>query len=190
MPTASLSFEQRYYFCGMFTTTTVKNDLCTVYQRNKKWTFFDGPSYYSLGIHNKLPMAGSGSGDGFIWDIMRPALYSDDGTAISSYWTTKDYTLGAPFNEKALQEMWVDAGYNTYTSSITIGYAANRGSTFTAKDVHLSPSSGFVSTWISLASGFDLGKYFRFKFSNSTNDHYFKLNSFSALVEKKETTHD
>ena len=190
VPAASLGFEQRYYLCGMYSTTTIKNDLCAVYQRNKKWTLFDGPSYYSIGLYNKIPTAGSGNGDGYLWNIMRPDLYSDDGAAISAYWITKDFSLGAPFNVKTLYEIWTDAKYNTYASSVTIGFAPNKGSSFTSKDVNLNPSSGFVSTFMTLDDGYKDGKYFKFKLSNSTNDHYMKVNSVSAILEKKATTHD
>lgn len=190
VPAASFGFEQRYGLCAMFSTTTIKNDRCAVYQRNQKWTFFDGPSYYSIGMFDKIPTAGSGNGDGLVWQILRPNLYNDDGTAINAYWTTKDFTLGSPFNEKVLHEMWVDAAYNTYASSVTVGYSANRGTSFTSKDIDLHPARGYVSTFLTLDNGYDLGKFFKFKFSNSGNDQYLKINSFSALMEGKTITHD
>lgn len=182
-PVASLVWDHRYHLCVMNSSTTVLNDRCWVYQRNKRWTHFDGPNYSALTLFNNEPLAGSAGTDGAIDKIMRPGIYSDKGVAIDAYWETPNYTWEQPNHHKTLRNLWFDAEYNS-GGTLDVGYALNRGTVFTSTSTTLDSTSGYVAKRVeNLVDGYAKGRYIRLRFGNDILDKYFRLNTVTIYGE-------
>lgn len=190
-PVASLAYDHRYYLSVMLSSTATNNDATLVWQKNQKWTKFAGPQYYSMGSYNNLPIAGTALTGSEIWRIVVEGLYGDDGDPIDAYWVSKDFTYQAPNQSKALNEIWVDATNDPNAASfgaaysIDVGYSADKSSVFTSSTVAIAASASFVNAKVPMPAGWALGKYFRFKFSNSTADEYFRINGYTTYTEKQ-----
>ena len=177
VPVASMVWDHRYHLCVINSSSTLINDRCWVYQRNKKWTHFDGPNYASLAIFNNEPIAGSANTDGKIFKIMRPGVYNDDGVAIDAYWNTGNYTFDSAMAQKKLNEIWIDAGYNS-GGTLNVGYSLNKSSVFTSTDTALDTTTNYVAKRVEgLIGDYDTGRYIGFRFKNSTIDSGFNLNT-------------
>ena len=182
-PVASLVWDHRYHLCVMNSSTTAKNDRCWIYQRNKRWTHFDGPNYSALTLFNNEPLAGSANTDGAIDKIMRPGLYNDKGVAIDAYWETPNYTWEQPNHTKTLRNVWIDAEYNS-GGTLDIGYAMDRGTVFTSTTTALDSTAGYVSKRVeNLVDGYAKGRYVRLRFGNDIFDKYFRLNTVTIYGE-------
>jgi len=180
---ASLVWDHRYHLCVMNSISTLVNDRCWVYQRNKRWTHFDGINYSALTLFDNKPLAGSAGTDGAIDKIMRPGVYSDKGVAIDAYWETPDYTWEQPNHHKTLRNLWLDAEYNS-GGTLDVGYALNRGTVFTSTATTLDSTAGYVSKRVeNLVDGYAKGRYIRLRFGNDILDKYFRLNTVTIYGE-------
>lgn len=188
---ASGYLNHRYWLCGAFSTFTFVNDGCLVWQQNKKWTTWKGPSpgaiapYY---VGNTLIM-GSGNTDSTLWKMMQPGVYTDSGTAITAYWTTKDYTFGSPFQQKSIREIWTDA-YAIAGGSMTVSYTVDKSTVSVARVINLDSKAAFISKKVPIDASFILGKFLRFNFSDATAGQYMRLNNFSAFGDIKARLND
>lgn len=184
-PVASGFINHRYFLCAEFATTATENDRCLILQKNNKFIYWTGAAPASMGLFDSNLIVGDASGTGYVWKIMQDNVYQDDGAAINGYWTSKQFTLDRPFQQKILHESWIDATPISSTT-LTIGYAVDRASVFISSTVSFGGSPSYIAKRVPLAAGFTLGKYLQFKFSNSTIDQYFKLNDYMFLTEFKD----
>lgn len=178
LPLASFFHNHRYGLSVMLSSTAVRNDAVLVYQRNKKWTVFDGPSYSAFTIFNNEPIAGDGGTGGYIWKILQDDLYNDDGTAINAYWNTPDFTMDMPGQQKDLTKVWIDAGYKA-DSRLYVGWSVNKDTIFTSTSTALDSSANYINKRVEgLLDGYASGRYLKLQYGNgSVLDNYFKLNS-------------
>jgi hypothetical protein len=186
-PVASGYLDHRYYLCATVSSTSLVNDACLVLQKNNRWTTWTGPNIGAMASFDNDLVVGSADTDSRVWKIMQDGVYQDDGEAINAFWTTKDFTFGTPFQEDIVHEVWIDAAYVS-SSTITMGYAANRGSSFSNKSIDLDDVADYVNERVSLDKGYVQGRYFKLKFSNSTLDERFKINAFQIFSENKART--
>jgi len=174
----------------MNSSTTLVNDRCWVYQKNRKWTHFDGPNYSALELFNNEPLAGSANTDSYVYKIMRPGIYSDNGVAIDAYWETPDFTWEQPNHMKTLRDVWIDADYDS-GGVLSVGYAMNKSSVFTSTTTTLDSTVGYVSKKVdNLVDGYALGRYVRLRFGNDILDRYFRLNTSTMYGEVNPLTSD
>ncbi len=197
-PVASGVDNRRYFLCLTISTTATNNDTCIIRQQNGKWVTWAGPSIGSMGMYDNNLIIGDGSTSGKIWKVMQSGVYSDDATAIDSQWVSADYTNGVIFNDKVLHEMWVDA-MPTALSSVTVSYQVNKSSAFVDYQFYLDNGQpvnpnltpigmalyGQINKFIPLGNGYDVGKYVRFKFSDSILGNYWRINNFLAYIENE-----
>lgn len=197
IPVASATLDRRYYLCVAISTSASAPDTCLIRQKNGKWvTWTNGGTIGSMGIYNYQIVAADGGTSSNIWEIMQPNVYSDNGVAINSIWTSADETDNLPFNDKTYYGTLIDA-QPVQGSSVTFSYAVNKTNTFNsqtfttdngqaldpAKPV-LGSQLGNISMWqpaIS-GSGYNTGKYIRSQFSDSTLQNYFRINSYTTLL--------
>lgn len=184
-PLASGFVNHRYFLCGQFSATATTNDKCLMLQRNNKWIPWVGPAPGAMGLFNNNLVVGDGGTNSYVWKIMQDNIYQDDGSAINSYWTTKDFTYDKPFQQKILHELWLDSIYQS-SATLTVGYATDKSSTWTTRTTNLGSVANIANKRIPLTTGYTLGKYLKFQFSNSTIDQYIKLNGYMPLVELKD----
>lgn len=189
VPLASGFIDHRYFLCAMFSTAAVINDGCIVFMQNGKWTRWTGVSPGAMTLYNTDLIVGSGDTDSNVYKIMQPNVYDDAGSAIAAYWVTKDFVFGSPYENKALTEMWIDA-YRVANGSMTVSYAANKSSTWIDKTINLDSQTFYISKRVPIAAGTPLGKFFRFKFADSTVFKYMRLNDFGIWTQRKERLAD
>lgn len=187
LPMASAVLSHRYFLSVQLSSASTANDKVLVWQRNKKWMKFAGPSYASMAVFDNNVVAGTGGTDGAVWKTLQPGVYRDDTAAIAAYWVSKDFNWQAPNQRKALEQVWVDAQPETATT-LAVGYAADRDTTYISTTTSLTASTTSVNSLVPLVDGYALGKYFRFKLSNSTIDQGFRLNGYQVYAEIKERT--
>ena len=176
--TAASSFYNGRYFLSVTTSpASVKNDTTLVWQKNKKWTVFNGPSYGAMAVFDNNIHAGDASTNSYVWKIMQPNVYTDDGAGIASKWVTKDFGFGEAIQYKSLSDIWIEAQTSSDTI-LNIGFAANKNENFTSKNYDIGKTTGVIVRRIpGLVDGFALGKYFKFVVSNSQPGRTFKFNS-------------
>ena len=186
-PMASASLEQRYFLCAAFSSTTLVNDQCWIYQRNHKWVPSQGKNISALDLFDGT-LYGGNADDPSVYKMMQKDVYSDDGSAVSSYWVSKDFMF-APngrdwaTGEKVLNQVWVDAGFSTSTI-INVGYAPNKSSTYRTGSLNLG-TGDYVNRQVPFSEGYGLGKHFRFKFSHDTADQTYQVNGYTIYGEPK-----
>lgn len=179
-PGASLVHDHRYIMCVNVSTAATANDSCEIYQRNNEWTRLTGKSIGSLALYDGDPTAGSGQSDSTIWRIMRRGVYNYGGSAINSYWKTKDFSVDRIHSDKTLRELWVDAEAES-GSSIDVGYTVNRATSTVTETVELDTETDYVNERVPFDQGFARGRYLRFKLSNTDLDEFFKVNVLSIF---------
>lgn len=184
-PVASGYDKHRYFLCVQISSTSTSNDKCLVYQKNNKWTNWAGPSVYSMGRFDNNLIAGDASTDSKVWKIMQDDVYNFDGSPISAYWISKDFTLDAPFNDKILHEIWVDSVRQS-SATLNVSYAVNRSTSFVSYGYNLHDTADMSIKRIPLDAGYERGKYLKFKLSNSTLDHNFGINEYLFLAEPQD----
>lgn len=194
---SSAAIDRRYYLCLPLSTgtATTATQNCMVRQKNNKWVFWRGPTVGAMGTYNYNAIAGDGGTSGKVWKIMQPGSYDDDGSTISAYWVSADWTDNLVFNRKTLHEMWVDA-MAVAKSSVTMAYAVDKSSQWNNYTFYLdngqAPSvgnlpsvgavNGVINKWVPIAKGYDMGKYIRVKFSDSTQS-YFRIPDYLLFIE-------
>ena len=132
-----------------------------------------------MGIYDNTLYAGDGSSNSYAWKILQNNIYNDDGDAISSEWTTKDFTFDAPAKFKVFSDLWLEADSSTGTT-LSVGYAKDRSPSFKFSSVDLWQTSHTINARVPIFDGYDLGKYFKFKFSNAQKDQNFKVHSLTG----------
>lgn len=172
-PVASLFYEGDY-FAAVSTKSVTANDTIFVYDRNNKWSPpYTGLNCYSLALYNQQAFCGS-SLAGDIFRIQVDGVYSDNGSAIDSFWKSKEFDFGYTMTDKTMKKYFVTAKYNA-TSSVTFAYGINRGAT-TSASLNLASTSGFFRQVIPTPSlTYNRGISHSFSFRNSTIDQYFDV---------------
>lgn len=183
-PLASLYDDHRYILCANTSTSTVINDLCLVWQKNKKWIPFSGQSWGALARFNNYAIAGDGSTASKVWKILDPMYLNDDGVAINAYWETKDFDYALPNQIKVPMKLWLEAD-NIDTSFLTVGFETDKGSIFTEDTIDLAQSAYLNTNVSSIFDGFALGKYLKFRFSDNTLNSTFRLNAYTVYYDSK-----
>lgn len=100
-----ISWEDRYYVSVSTDNTSAKNDTILVYQKNKDWTKYSFGADSFVNYYDKL-YYGKSDNNGYIYRMEVPNVYSDNGTAYTSYWTTKKLSVH-PVWKLNLHTAWV-----------------------------------------------------------------------------------
>ncbi len=174
----SMFFDQDSYWALSISSPT-GNDSIFIFDQNRAWTkYTDLPVFY-MSLYRTRPYFGS-SEAGDIVRFQVTDLYTDfDGGAIDAYWISKDFDMGFPLTPKTLLRYYITAGYST-TSNLDFSYGPNRGSLFlTSHD--LDSLLGFYRSSIKPSSyTYSEGLQHRFKFSDDTNNSYFRVLSITG----------
>ena len=180
---ASIFYDGRYYLAVNTSTSATKNTLVIVYQRNKKWTFFDGLSLSTLNLYDLKPYAGSGFTDSKIWRIMNEGTYYDDNNvAINAYAITKDFQFDGQNNNKILRNFYVES-YPNVSGVLSMAYSIDKSTVIYTSTQNVTAASGFNDEIKGMFPGFAKGRYFRFKFSNAILNEYLKLDAYTVFGE-------
>ncbi len=148
-----------------------------------------------MGSYNNNMIAAAGGTSSYVWQIMQPGVYQDDGQPINAQWVSEDFTDGIIFNNKILHEIWVDAT-PVQGSSVTASYQTDKQSGYVDYQFSVDNGQGLnptlpvpveqygsINKWIPLDSGFAVGRYLRIKISDNQLNDYFRVNSYMMLVE-------
>lgn len=139
----------------------------------------DGMTVYSLPsngfyVRNESLYFGSSNG-GYIYKF--GTTDNDAGSAINAYWKSKDFVLGAPFQDKEAVNVSL-AAKTVSNSSMTVTYTLN-GSTSTAYSVSFNSSNGFIKSNKNLPLG-KIGQTFNIQFGNNAADQSFDVYALQA----------
>lgn len=143
--------------------------------QNNGMTLYDIPSngFY---VRNENLYFGSSEG-GYIYKYGDSD--SDNGSAINSYWKSKDYVLGSPFQDKEITNISL-AVKAVNNSSMTVTYTIN-GSSQTSYVSPLSSSSGklFIKNNKNLPFG-KIGQTLNIQFGNNAADQFYEVYGLQA----------
>ena len=186
-PPASGVNQRRYFLSITTISSSQNNDLVLVYQKNDKWTYFRGPSYFSMGEYDDNLLAGDSSTNSYVWKTMQPGVYNDDGVPIEAYWVTKDFTGDnafqmAQFRYKHLNGIWVQAD-SIAGSSVTVSYAVDKSPNYTDRTLNLNLTSNVITRHIPIAAGYAKGRFFRFKLENMDLDDYMRIHGLIGVYD-------
>ena len=167
------------YFCSVAIDSTTINDTILVYDRNGSWTKYKDLNAYCLTIYNQDPYLGSAD-DGTIarFQASDKETWTDyTGNAISSYWISKDFDLNSPLRDKTITRYYITAEYGL-NAVATFEYGVERGDlsaeSFSGLDLDLYPNF-YKETVIPSSLTYKRGVSNYFKFSDSTDDNYFRI---------------
>lgn len=178
---ASLTYDG-HYLLSVSTNSATANHLTLMYQKNKKWTALEGQSYGAMSVYNNKPIAGDGQNSSEIWYLLQDGVKSYNGTAIDSWWQTKDYTLGSVNNHKVINRMWVNAEGNG-VNELDISWQADRNGTWYSTSTALSGTSFVIREVDGLFETYNLARQARFKFAADEIDKDFRLKIFSLYYD-------
>jgi len=146
---------------------------------NQAWTLYDiaANGFYVKG--NSLYFGSATSGKVFKYGDTD----NDNGSAINSYWKSKDFFGSDPFTENEYRKMSVSAKM-VENSSMTLIYTTN-GSSSTAYTIPLySASSNFIKNNRNLPAGRS-GAYLNVQVGNNAADQYWELFGVGYTYEPK-----
>lgn len=98
-------FNDAYYLAVNTTTADSRNDCMLVLQKNGDWTRYDNNAACLAVYRNKL-YYGDSRDTGFMYRMEVPNLYTDNGAAYSSYWTSKKININ-PLYKVMMKELWI-----------------------------------------------------------------------------------
>ena len=176
-PLAASVVDDHRYIASVSHNSSTENDITYIWQKNKKWVTSD-KAYNSMSLYNNIPLAGDTSAASRIWRIMDTSATSFDGTAISSYWTTKAYTFGQLNNHKVINRVWIAAD-NSGLTALNLAWQANRNGVWNSANTTLVAPSFINKEFEGLFETQYPGRQFNFRFSASELSRYFRIKFFS-----------
>lgn len=156
-------------------------DITLIYDpRFNTWLKYDFPFIGPTTVNNKIYFGDASAGNVYLW----PSGSTDNGTAITSYWKSKDFTSGSPFSEKIYRSLSLMAKTET-GSNMDITYIVD-GITSTSYNVSLTESSNrtYINNNRLLPSG-TFGTVWNIQFGNDDADAPFEMLSLGYDYETK-----
>jgi len=176
-PRGASVVDNHRYIASVAHDSESENDFTYIWQKNKKWVFSD-QGYGALGIYNDRPLGSATDITSKLWYIMDEKALSFDGTAINSYWETKNYPLGSLNNHKVINRIWINADGDG-VQDFGVAWQANRDGVWHSTTTSLAGSDFIVKEVEGLFETRYLGRQYKFKLSGSELDKYFRLKLFS-----------
>jgi hypothetical protein len=131
------------------------------------------------------PTIAIGHSDGIV--TKRQGIYNDNGTAIDSYWISKDYTAADfGFDNPSILMRWQGIEVIAKGTAVDVYYSIDGGSTWVSIG-ELTLLSDYQTDDAPGKLYFDvISSKIRFKFANSDDDSYFALKQFLPVATKRE----
>ena len=164
-PGASMVHDHRYWQC--VTTSSVRNDICFVLQKNNEWTQFTSTAVGALALYDNRPLLGAGFGSSKIWKVMETGEKNFDGQAILAHWITPDFFMQD--QDATLRELWFEADPSSATS-LTIAYSLDKSTSYVSSTIELGRNNAFIEERVPIAAGYAKGKYLRLRISNGDSN--------------------
>jgi len=181
MTPSSIVYKDRYYLSVIGNTGSSTNDTILIYDKNGQWVKHSG-SVGSMCIYRGgLYYGDSTKGQVYSEDVN--GVYSDDGLAYDSYYTTKmfDFREQDPINSlrnKVFNELWTRL---TYQPSGTLdvlyqldGVVGNWTKLYT---LNMNEFNGISVQKINFQN-YPTSKFIQLKFENNTATDYFNLKAY------------
>ena len=174
-------FKNRLHYCAQSSSATY-NDTCFVLDRNGAWSKWSGVNARHLNVVNQnFVMGGSTeTSGGFVYKLYDTD--SDDGSAISAFYETKDHPLGKIQNIKAVDRVYLI--HKPEATTLSVGINADGGLRTQSYDVSLSTPSAFGVKKIQTTSPIN-GNSFRIKFSNNAASKPWEVHGYGISYEDK-----
>lgn len=175
---ASIWWNQGYYLALSVSSQTI-DDTIFVYDQNGAWTKYTGLPVRSMWTYRNRPYIGLG-GDGYLVRFQEPGTFRDyNGSAISAFWTSKNFDLGYPITGKSLLRYYLTGDALT-GSNVTFSYGVDRG-TLTGTSYSLNQTGFFKQVVKPSSLTYSEGVQHRFKLSDSTLDGQMTIVSVTGL---------
>lgn len=171
------TYHQGSYISAVAISSDTGNDRMLVYDKNGAWTMYSFPAYTLARYRNKPYFGSNLQGD--IVRFQADGIYNDyDGSAINSYWVSKDFDFGYPLTDKTITRYYVTANYRALSDCV-FEWGVNRG-TLTSESpmglLDLDLTSGFFRKSIVPSSlTYKRGITHRFKVSDSDLSDQFDI---------------
>lgn len=166
----SVDKDHRIQWSVIEGTATVPNKTYIYDTRFDTWLKYDIPFDAAVTVGDTLYFGGVSTGVVYQY----PSGNTDDGSAITAYWKSKDFTSGNIFSEKVYKSISIVPKRQT-GSNLDIDYTVNTSSTSTY-NISLTDADGnsFVRNNYWLPSG-RRGSFFNIKFGNNDGDAPFEV---------------
>lgn len=156
-----------------------RNNMILYYDMlNDGMTIYDIPSNGFYVRSESLYFGSSSSGYVFKYG----ETDDDNGATINSYWKSKDFVLGSPFQDKEFVNISL-AAQSVASSSMTITYTID-GSTSTSYIIPLQSSKAFVKKNRNLPLG-KIGQTFNLQFGNDAANQFYEVYGVQAAYRLK-----
>lgn len=135
LPVPSSWFRQRYWLGVAHNSTT--NNRILVFDRNRQWQRYNGINAATLGLFNGALYFGNSAGM-----YLYETGYSDDGTAIASYFRTPTFSPSGPNLISTFNDLTVTADYATETLATTFQINGVTDTDYSLADVAMNAAAG------------------------------------------------
>jgi hypothetical protein len=176
-------FDDKLWFSVTNGTGATTNNKELVYDLvSNGWTLYDIPSNGFYIRQNKLYF-GSTS-DGHIYKY--GDINSDNGSAINSYWKSKDFFGVDPFTQEEISNISITAA-SVANSSMTVTYAVDGSSVSTYTMPLYNPRGNFATKNKNLPAG-RVGYQYSIQFGNNAADQSFEVFGLQVGIRPKPWT--
>ena len=171
------TFHQGAYISAVAVSSETGNDTMLLFDKNGGWTVYSYPAF-TLARYRNQPYFGSNL-QGDIVRFQADGIFNDyDGSAINSYWISKDFDFGYPLTDKTVTRYYLTAKDRTASDAL-FEWGVNRG-TLTSESgtglLDLDLYSGFFRKSIVPSSlTYKKGISHRVKVSDSDTDDQFDI---------------
>lgn len=172
-------FDDKIFFSAPIGTGTTTNNKDLIYDLlNNTWIIWDLPSNGYYVKQNDLYF-GSSSG-GYVYKY--GDIDNDAGSAINSYWQSKDFFAGDPFTVQEIPNISI-AAKSVTNSTMTVTYELN-GSSVSTFSIPLQSTNLFINNNRNLPAG-TIGNTFSVQFGNNALDQYWEVFGVQFGVREK-----
>jgi hypothetical protein len=155
-------YKDAYYLSVNTGTASSSNDCMLVLQKNGDWTRYSNTAG-CLAVYRDNLYYGDSQDTGKLYRMEVPGLYTDNGNAYASYWTSKKIKLH-PFYKTNVKDLWITAAGIDGDLDISYNFNDYLGSWY-ADTLSLTSTNGITSKKIPLLPS-TYSRCFQFRVGN------------------------
>lgn len=163
-------FDKRLWFSVTSGTGATTNNRIMLYDMlNQTWLLYDIAANGFLVRQNRIYLGSANTGTIYKYGDTD----NDAGSAINSYWKSKDFFGASPFSNQEIANISI-AAKSVQNSSMTVTYTLNGSSVTSYTMNQYKLNSAFINNNRNLPAG-TVGNQYNIQFGNNAADQYFEV---------------
>lgn len=184
-PPHAIEYNDRYWLSVATDNVVSNNNVIFVFDDKGKWTKFNNIFMGAGCIYRQNLYTGSSLTDGYVYRQDVNNVYTDDSKPYESFWTSKVYDYGNPFNDKLFRTMYLSCE-NSGNWNLTSSYRLH-GSTGTWTDKSISLNANYPIKKKIPFTHVPRSRYIQYKFENSSAGQKFNIRRYDVNYDIQPT---